>query len=185
MKKIIFIFLIMSLNLFSNTESIEIGVNEYLINNLLDVIEEIDGTNNIKILGGKQKLDWKIRNMNIKILPENVLFKGNINVSIFGQMIESPVTGEVNVSLNETGDVIIFKVDKLIPENNSGNFIDLTSIYTPEFEYELPNYVVDNYEFKTPNGSLKKITMDVVKKELFLEKEKIVIKTHIKLNKNK
>ena len=189
MKNVFAIILILALNVSENSfaqsvnQHVSVSIHEDLINNYFVSIGEISGKGSKKVLGGKVKYTWKVKDPNINIESGTATFNAKVDIKAGKIKATKKAKGELDITYIKEKNVIKLKTKeikvkltfKMLGQKVNIGTIDLSNYYKPSFEFAGPQPIQNQIEFEMPDKTKKIINIESVNENLILEENRITV----------
>ena len=187
--KLIGVILMLALNVSENpfaqsvNQHVSVSIHEYLINNYFVSIGEISGKGSKKVLGGKVKYTWKVKDPNINIESGTATFNAKVDLKAGKINATKKAKGKLDITYIKEKNVIKLKTKeikvkltfKMLGQKVNIGTIDLSNYYKPSFEFAGPQPIQNQIEFELPDKTKKIINIESVNEKLILEENRITV----------
>jgi hypothetical protein len=172
---------------FGQVPDATVVIHEHTLNSFFAAIGPISGKAPYEILGAHGEYTWTLRNPRIELQPGHARFIADADVRVGIFSYGSAAIGDVDIQYHPESNRISVKVRHAILEIYTKIFgkkihitdIDVARFYKPEFEFAGPQPIQATVPVTLPDGSSKIIYIQMVRQNLDLEKERIVVTSQL------
>ena len=192
MKLILFVFLLLSIvrTVSAQEYDMSVYISERMVNKMLLSMGRISNTESYKVSMIQGTYTWVLENPKIRLERNKASFVADISVDSGPLKYKDKVTGAIEVKYNSNTDKIELRLAKALVEIKTKvlgkeiliKTIDIAEYFKTPFLFDGPLSFQEDFIFRMPDGSKKKITTQLLNFNLEVIPKYIRMQANIAFN---